>query len=263
MLPAATGPLVSTGVALGRRAVRNAFRRPQLLAPILLFPSLLLAVNVGGLSRTTSLPGFPHVQSFLDFQLAAAITQSILLGAVSSGIATALDLEGGFFDRLLAAPIPRASILIGRLAASMALALLSAVYFLLLGLAFGAEISGGIPGAAVVIAIAVVAGMGFGAIGAGLAFHAGNAATVQGIFPLVFVILFLSSAFFPQNLLEPPADWVAAFNPLSYIAEGMREPIVKGLDGPATLKGLASAAGVTLVAIVYAMHALRHRVKAG
>ena len=57
-------------------------------------------------ARTTELPGFPEVRGFLDFQLAAAITQSLLLGGVSTGIATALEIEGGFFDRLVGCPDP-------------------------------------------------------------------------------------------------------------------------------------------------------------
>src|SRR5258708_40121462 len=97
-------------LALSRRSLYGSLRRPQFLAPLVVFPSLLLAVNVGGLSRTTALPGFPHGHGFLDFQLAAAITQSLLLGGVSVGIAGALEIEGGFFDRLVAAPIPRGAI---------------------------------------------------------------------------------------------------------------------------------------------------------
>ena len=93
-------------VALARRALVNAFRRPQFLAPLLIFPTLFLAVNTGGLNRTTDLPGFPQVDGFLDFQLAGAITQSLLLGGVSAGIALALEIEGGFFDRLVASPLP-------------------------------------------------------------------------------------------------------------------------------------------------------------
>jgi hypothetical protein len=102
-------------------------------------------------------------------------------------------------------------------------------------------------GVLVVIGIGTLAGVGFGALGMLLAFRAKNASTVQGIFPLVFVILFVSSAFFPRDLLSAPADWLAAYNPLSYIAEGMREPIVDGLDAgrssPATARAIGLARG--------------------
>jgi ABC-2 type transport system permease protein len=247
-------------IALARRAVRNVLRRPQFIAPLVVFPSLMLAANVGGLSRTTSLPGFPKdVHGFLDFQLAAAITQSLLLGGVSAGIAVALEIEGGFFDRLLAAPIPRVAIVLGRLAATGVIAVGQVVYFLALGLIFGAHIRSGIPGALIVAAIGAVAGTGFGALGVMLALRARSASTVQGIFPLVFVVLFISSAFFPRQLLESPARQIARYNPLSYLADGMRDPIIHTLRAAPILDGLAAAGGIAGVAIGLSVLALRGR----
>jgi ABC-2 type transport system permease protein len=247
-------------LALARRALRNVLRRPQFVAPLVVFPSLMLAANVGGLSRTTSLPGFPtDVHGFLDFQLAAAITQSLLLGGVSAGIAVALEIEGGFFDRQLAAPIPRLAIVLGRLAATSVVAVAQVAYFLALGLIFGAQIRAGIPGVLVVAAIGAVAGTGFGALGVMLALRAKSASTVQGIFPLVFVVLFVSSAFFPRQLLESPARQIARYNPLSYLADGMREPIIHSLAATPVLEGLAAAGGIAAVAIALSVLALRGR----
>jgi len=248
-------------LALARRALRNAFRRPQFLAPLLIFPSLFLAVNVGGLERTTQLPGFEDVNGFLDFQLAAAITQSTLLGGVTAGIATALDIEGGFFDRLVASPIPRVALVFGRLMATAVLAALQTCWFLAIGLIFGAEIVAGVPGALLVIAIGIVTGVAFAALGMLLAFRAKNASIVQGIFPLVFVILFVSSAFFPRNLLQAPADWLAEYNPLSYMAEGMRDPIISSISAGKIAEGFAAAGGVAIVATVLAIVALRGRLR--
>ena len=253
--------MIRPSVALARRALRNTLRRPQFLAPLVAFPSLFLAVNVGGLQHTTALPGFPRVHGFLDFQLAAAMTQSLLLGGVSSGIAVALEIEGGFFDRLIASPIPRIAIVLGRLAAASVLACFQVLWFLALGLIFGAHIAGGAPGALVVVLIGAVAGTGFGAIGTALALRARNASTVQGIFPLVFVILFVSSAFFPRPLLQSPIDTVARYNPLSYIADGMRDPIISSVSAKPVLEGLAAAALVALVAISLSVAALRTRLR--
>ena len=253
--------LFRASLALARRALRNAFRRPQFLAPLVVFPSLFLAVNVGGLQRTTELPGFEEVNGFLDFQLAAAITQSCLLGGVTAGIATALEIEGGFFDRLVASPIPRVALVFGRLIAAGVLGVLQAAWFLIAGLIFGAEIEAGILGVLLVVGIAVFSAVAFAALGMLLAFRARNASIVQGIFPLVFVILFVSSAFFPRDLLEPPADWLADYNPLSYIAEGMRDPIISGISADTVLYGFASAAGVAAVATAFALVALRGRLR--
>jgi hypothetical protein len=47
--------------ALGRRSVRQTFRKPQFLAPIFVFPTLVLAVNTGAASAGRQIPGFPEV----------------------------------------------------------------------------------------------------------------------------------------------------------------------------------------------------------
>ena len=248
-------------IALARRALRNTLRRPQFLAPLVIFPTLFLAVNVGGLQRTTDLPGFPEVGGFLDFQLAAAMTQSLLLGGVSAGIALALDIEGGFFDRLIASPIPRVSIVLGRLGATAVLGVLQVLWFVALGLIFGAEIRGGVLGVLLVMLIGAVAATGFGGLGVMLALRARRASTVQGIFPLIFVILFVSSAFFPRALLESPVDAIAEYNPLSYIAEGMRDPIISGISADVVLKGVGAAAAVAVGATALSVHALRTRLR--
>lgn len=248
--------------ALAMRAVRNALRRPQFLAPLVIFPSMFLAINVGGLERTTSLPGFPEVNGFLDFQLAAAMTQSLMLGGVTAGIALALEIEGGFFDRLVASPIPRSAIVLGRVLAAGTLAIGQVVFFLAIGLLFGASIEGGVLGVVIVLAIGVLAGCGFGAIGVWIALRARNASTVQGIFPLVFVVLFVSSAFFPQELLHAPADWLAEYNPLSYVAEGLREPVINGNHLDEVLAGIAAAGGIALVFCALSLRALGRRLGA-
>ena len=71
--------------------------------------------------------------------------------------------------------------------------------------------------------------LAFGSIGAAIALRTNSASVVQGLFPLVFVILFLSSAFFPANLMLEPAASVADYNPLSFIVEGLRAPIIASL----------------------------------
>jgi ABC-2 type transport system permease protein len=248
-------------LALTARTLRNTGRRPQFAAPLVIFPSLFLAVNVGGLSRSTELPGFPPVAGFLDFQLAGAMTQSLLLGGVATGISVALEMEGGFFDRLVVAPIPRTAIVFGRLAAAGVIAVGQVLWFIALGLIFGAHIVGGVPGVLLMLLIGAIAGTGFGAIGVMIALRARNASTVQGIFPLVFVVLFVSSAWFPQGLLQSPADTIAEYNPLSYVAAGLREPVISGVTASAALEGIGAALGIAVVMTVLCVLSLRSRLR--
>jgi ABC-2 type transport system permease protein len=253
--------MLRAALALARRALTTTLRRPQFLAPLLVFPSLFLAINTGGLHRSTDLPGFPQVHGFLDFQLSAAMCQSLMLGGVGAGIATALEIEGGFFDRLIASPIPRLSIPLGRIMAGSVIAAIQVVYFLVLGLVFGAHIAAGVPGVLLVLLIGTATGTGFAALGVMIALRARSASTVQGIFPLVFVVLFISSAFFPRKLLSHPADWVAAYNPLSYVADGIRDPIISSITASTVLEGLASAIGIAAAGVALSVVALRGRLR--
>jgi ABC-2 type transport system permease protein len=249
--------------ALGVRSVKQTLRRPQLLAPIIVFPSLLLAIQTGGAGRAVDLPEFPQVNGFLDFMLAGAMIQATLLAGNSGGIALAVDIEMGFTDRLLASPIARFSIVLGRLAGTAALGALSAVWFIAIGLIFGAQIEEGIGGAALMVVFVTLSAVAFGGLGAAIALRTGSASVVQGLFPLVFVILFLSSAFFPDNLMLEPAATIAQYNPLSFIVEGIRDPVISSLSTDHLFEALGSIALVGAVSIWLSAIALRRRLRLG
>jgi len=249
--------------ALGARSIRQTFRRPQLISPIIVFPTLLLAVQTGGAGAVIELPGFPPVQSFLQFMLAGSMMQSMMLAGNSGGIAFAVDIEMGFTDRLFASPIPRFAIVLGRLAGTAALGLFASLWFLAIGLVFGAEIEGGVPGALLAISLVTTSALAVGGIGAAIALRTGSASVVQGLFPLVLVVLFLSSAFFPQDLMVEPAKTIAEYNPLSFIVEGVREPIIAGIDLTQTLEAVAAIAGIIALGLILSARALRHRLRVG
>lgn len=248
--------------ALARRSVRQTFRQPRLLAPVLVFPTLFLAINTGGAGRAVEIPEFPEVNGFLDFQLAAAMTQATLLAGLTGGISFALDIENGFIDRLAAAPIPRSVLVTGRLAATAAMGAIAAVWFLAIGLVFGARIEAGVPGVLLIIVLVALTTAAWGGLGAALALRSGRASVVQGLFPIVFVILFLSSAFFPRDLLLEPAGTIADFNPLSFIAEGIRDPVISDLSLDPLLKCLAGIVVVAVVSGGLAARALTVRLRA-
>ncbi len=249
--------------ALGWRAVKQTFRRPQLMAPLLIFPTLLLAIQTAGAGRAPELPGFPEVQSFLAFMLAGAMIQSALLAGNSGGIALAVDIEMGFTDRLLAAPIPRYAIVLGRLAGTAALGLFTAAWFVAIGLIFGVDFQEGVPGILMLTLFVVASAIAFGSIGAAIALRTGNASVVQGMFPLVFVILFLSTAFFPEDLLLEPAQTIAEYNPLSFIVNAVRDPIAFSFLADDVLKGLLGLVVVGGFGVALAFSAMRHRLRVG
>ena len=249
--------------ALGARSIKQTFRRPQLVSPIIIFPTLLLAVQTGGAGRAIDLPGFPEVDNFLSFMLAGATLQACLLAGNSGGIALAVDLEMGFTDRLLTAPISRFAIVLGRLAGTAALGCAAAIWFIAVGLIFGASFELGVPGMLLILLLTSLAAVAFGGLSAAIALYTGQASVVQGLFPLIFVILFLSSAFFPANLLLEPAASVAEYNPLSYIVDGIREPVIGSLTATDVAQAFGAIALVGAISMALSAVALRRRLQVG
>jgi ABC-2 type transport system permease protein len=249
--------------ALGRRSIMQTLRRPQLLAPLIVFPTALLAIQTAGAGRAVDLPGFPEVPNFLSFMLAGSIVQSVMFTGNSGAIAFAIDMEMRFTDRLYAAPIARSSVVLGRLVATATLGAIIAVYFIALGLIFGASIHEGFPAVIWIVALTAASALAFGTIGAAIALRSNNASVVQGIFPLVFVILFLSDAFFPANLMLEPASWIAQYNPFSFIVNGIRDPIISGWSATTELKAIASVIGIGALGFALCALAMRSRLRRG
>jgi ABC-2 type transport system permease protein len=231
---------------LAGRAIKRIVRNPaQMIFPIL-FPLILLGVNASGLAAATDLPGFP-ADSYLDFALAIPFMQGALFAALNGGQDLARDIEGGFLDRLAMTPLSGAALLAGQLGGALFMGLVSAVLYLVVGLIFGVGIAAGVGGALVLILLALSISSAFACFGTFVALRAGTGEAVQGFFPLFFVLLFLSSAFFPRDLIEQ--DWfrtIATYNPVSYMVEGIRSLVITGWDTQA----LVQAFGIAGIAIV-------------
>jgi ABC-2 type transport system permease protein len=174
-----------------------------------------------------------------------------------------VDIEMGFTDRLFSAPIPRFTIVLGRLAGTAALGLFGSLWFLAIGLLFGAEIESGVPGALIAIVLATTAAMAVGGIGAAIALRTGSASVVQGLFPLVLVVLFVSTAFFPQELMIEPAKTIAEYNPLSFIVNGIRDPMISGITASDMIEATLAILAIVILGLTLSARALKHRLKVG
>jgi ABC-2 type transport system permease protein len=230
-----------------------------MVVPSLVFPLMLLSINASGLDSATNLPGFP-TDSYFQFAIAIPFIQGALFSAMSAGTNVANDIETGFLNRLSLTPLRRVALMLGQLTGIMALGLIQAVTFLVVGIAFGDGLAAGPGGVPVLILLSLTISLAFGCIGAFVALRTGNGEAVQGVFPLFFAALFLSSMSLPRDLIE--TDWfqtVATWNPVSYMLEGIRSLFITGWDGEALALGFACAGGVAIIAIAAASTALRTR----
>jgi ABC-2 type transport system permease protein len=250
-------------LALSRRAILTTVRQPTSVVPTILFPLLFLAMSSAAFDRSTSLPGFPPVNSFMDFVITTSIIQGALFGSVAAGSAMATDIEGGFFDRLIAAPTARTSIIVGRVTAAATIGFFQAwLYFGITSL-FGLQVAGGAEAMLMVAVTAALLSAGVGSISVAFALRTGSTEAVQGSFPMLFAGLFLSSAFFPRVLMDGWFKTVATINPLSHMIEGLRHQVIEGVSLPEFGVALAVAGSILVIGTALAGLALRARLSVG
>ena len=231
---------------LAHRSLMRTLRQPAAVVFPMTFPLLLLAVNSGGLRAETNLPGFP-TQSFLAFALAVPFVQGGLFATGNAGIDLAKDIQTGFLNRLALTPMRGVALIVGELGGVIAIGVLQALVYLGTGLAFGVRLASGFGGGVVIIALATLISLGFAAVGAFAALRSGSTEAVNGVFPVFFVFLFISSMNIPRNLISTTwFRWFATVNPVSYMIEGVRSLVITGWDAEA----LGLAFGITGVVVV-------------
>lgn len=244
---------------LARRSVIRTLRQPAQIVPALIFPLFLLAVNAGGLKDATNLPGFP-TDSYITFAVAITFMQGALFSVMNTGTDLARDIETGFLNRMALTPLRGAALLSGLLAGSFVLGLLQAVVFLAAGLAGGAEVAAGAGGVLVILLLAVSITVAFGTIGLFAALRTGSGEAVQGLFPVFFVFLFLSSMALPLDLIT--TNWfhtVASINPVTYLLEAFRSLLIEGWELGPLLLGFGIAAAIFAIGMTAAARALKTR----
>jgi len=244
---------------LARRSVVRTARQPANVVFPLVFPLLLLSVNATGLQSATQLPGFP-TDSYFAFALAVPFMQGALFATMNAGTDLARDIQTGFLNRLALTPMRGIALLGGQLGGVMAMTAVQAAVWIATGLIFGVHFAAGVGGIAVLFVFSLLIGLGFGALGAFLALRTGSGEAVQGMFPVFFVFLFISSMAMPRNLIE--IDWfqtAATLNPVSYLIEAIRSLIIIGWDPEALALGFGVAILIAVVALALASLSLRTR----
>jgi ABC-2 type transport system permease protein len=234
-------------------------RRPSLIVPPIAFPLILLAINVGGLDAATKLPGFPS-RSYLDFAISFCFMQGALFAMVNAGTILATDVQTGFINRLALAPVDRAALILGYVTGVLAVSFVAALGYVGVGFIAGMQMRAGPAGVVVLVGFAMLVATGFALFGAFAGLRAGSGQAVQGLFPLFFVLFFLSSILLPRDLIQH--EWfrtIATYNPVSYLVEALRSLIITGWDGEALALGFALAIALGLTGMAAAQAALRTR----
>jgi ABC-2 type transport system permease protein len=255
---------VAQFLALSKRAINGSVRQLPLLMPSIIFPMFFVAINTASFDKLLPLlqrNGYPKLTSFLTFTLAATVVQGVLFGCVSGATDLATDIEQGFFERMIASPMSRTAILVSRLAGSTLLGIVQGAAFTLILMAFGARLAGGIGAFIVLLLSSGLLALAFGGLLSAIAIKSGSAEAVQSSFPIVFLLLFASSAFFPVQLIRGKFKLVATWNPISKIVEALRELIINGWSTSAALRALAIPLIMAGITFALALLALKKRLE--
>src|SRR3954463_6011397 len=216
-------------LVLGRRALRESIRPPEALVPALFIPLFFLVVNIGQAARIFpgSSTAFLHGQGYGAFQLPSSMLLAASFG--SAALFLVEEIEGGYFDKLRATPVPRSAIVLGRLIAEGVKALLIASVLVVLGLIFGITIASGVLGFLLLILLTA----GWAIVYAGfmqvIALKTRSAAATNSAGLIFFPLLFLTPNFVPRDLLTPPMEIAATLNPVTYVMEAMRSIVLVDL----------------------------------
>jgi ABC-2 type transport system permease protein len=244
-------------IALGRRSVREALRQPDALFMTMFIPIFFLVVNTGQAAEIfpSDSTGFLEGQGYGAFQL--PIT---LLLAASFGMAALFlveEIEGGYFDKLRAIPIPRYSIVLGRLVAEGAKGIVISVLIVVIALPFGITIASGPPGFVLLIALSALWGVVYAGFMQLIALKTRSAAATNSGGLIFFPLLFLTPNFVPRDMLTEPMEVAATLNPVTYLMEGLRSLILDDLDWAKILPGFAVIAIFGAVALALNVRMIR------
>jgi ABC-2 type transport system permease protein len=244
-------------MAIAGRALRAVPRDVEAVVPPVFIALFFFVVNIGTLQRLTerSIAGF----DFKAFMMATAI----LLGVtgISRAPALVLDVQNGYFDRLLLTPVRRLAILLGHMVADVAVAAALTIPILGLGFLLGARFEAGPLGVLVAILLASLWSLAFAGFGYAIALKTGNPAAVQSTFLLFFPFLFLTSSYVPRSELTGWLDTVAAWNPVTYLLAGLRSLTMEGWQWDDLGRALLAIAIVAAISMSLCFAALRSRVR--
>src|SRR5438445_2907381 len=239
---------------LFKRSLKKLVRNPILLFFSLLQPVIFLLLFTQLFNRFSSIPGFASTgtTSYVTFAIAGIVLQNAFSSAFQSGTAVVDDVKSGYLEKMLATPVSRPAILLGRLLTDSFRVVVQSSIILGLGvLAFGVFPETGILGLLLILATIAFFGLAWAGISLALGLKTKSAESVFGIAGfLTFPLLFMSTALSPQNFLPDWMKTVSKYNPVSITVDAVRS-LVAGPGCMDVWGHLLTAFGViALIAVV-------------
>jgi ABC-2 type transport system permease protein len=233
------------------RQLRNLMREPIWIALMVIQPLIWLLLYGQLFSRVGALRG--GAGSYVEFLAPGIICMNAFFGGSWSGMAMISDLDRHVIDRFLAAPASRFAIILSQVARAGLIAVFQALLILLLGLALGVRVHGGVAGWLVVFAASALLAMAFAGFSHGIALLVRKEASMIAAANFVGLpLMFLSAILIPTRQMPHWIEQLSRFNPVNWGVQAARNAIVAGGHWGATggylLFLLAATAATSLFA---------------
>jgi ABC-2 type transport system permease protein len=249
-----THVLGDTAVLTGR-TLRHVTRSPDTIITTPIAMLLLFVYVFGGAIDTGSVP-------YVNYLLPGILLITIASGVAYTAFRLFADLQSGIFERFQSMPIARPGVLWAHVLTSLVANLVSVAVVVLVALLLGFRSGAGVLAWLAVAGILVLFTLAL----TWLAVIPGLTATsVDGVsgfsYPLVF-LPFVSSAFVPTAGMPGPVRWFAEHQPVTPIADTLRELLAEQPLGSDGWTALAWCVGLLVVAQALAMRTYRRRMVA-
>jgi ABC-2 type transport system permease protein len=210
------------------REFKKFIRARSRLVSTIARPLLWLFLVGAGMSRLVSPDaGMPYTQ----FIFPGILGMTILFSSIFSSISIIWDKEFGFFKEILAAPVSRISIVVGKALSGTVISTIQAAIVLLLFPLLGFKL--GILQVLAVLGIAMIMSFCIASFGVVLASFYESYESFSVIMNfIVMPMFFLSGAMYPVKLLPKALGIAAKLNPLTYGVDAMKNVIFPLKEGP-------------------------------
>ena len=177
-----------------------------------------------GMNQTFQVPG----QRFSVYFVPGTLVLILLFTAIFSTISIIEDRQEGFLQAVLVAPLPRWSLVLGKVMGGSLLALGQSLLFLALTVTLGISLSM-LTGLGTILFLSLIA-VGLTALGFCLAWRLDSTQGFHAIMNLLLMPMWLlSGAFFPVPHITPSTSWgetglhwAMRLNPVTYAVAGLR-----------------------------------------
>lgn len=184
---------------------------------ISMFQSIIWLVLFGNLfSGITKISGFEY-NSYIAYMLPSIIIMNALFIGIYLGLGTISDLQSGVLQRFLVAPIGRLSIVFSDILYLTILQFIQSVILILISLLMGARLPFGFWGALLYIIVPIIFAMAVGGLSISTALITRKHESMINVMQFCSLpLMFLSSAFMPQELMPKWISWISKVNPVDW-----------------------------------------------